>query len=64
MKERIERLKKRDGVRESEILKRMNQQMPEEDKVQYADYIIQNANDSFLIDQVLNIHSQLLQLCV
>ncbi len=63
IEERISRIKSRDQKSEEEIKKRMDKQMSEGEKVQYADYIIQNGPKDFLIDQVLKIHSKVISLC-
>ena len=59
LEERIERIRKRDNKSEEEIMKRVEKQMLEEEKVQYADYIIRNDKNDFLINQVLDIHSKI-----
>jgi dephospho-CoA kinase len=51
----------RDGVTQDAILARMRNQMPQEEKAKFAQFIIQN-NDDLLIPQVLKIHQQLLAL--
>ncbi|MFD1630815.1 dephospho-CoA kinase [Pseudopedobacter beijingensis] len=58
---RIARVMKRDGVSREEVLARINKQMPEEQKEQLADYIIKNDETEFLINQVLNIHENILK---
>ncbi len=42
MKKRIEWIKSRDGFSQEEILKRINSQMPLEEKIKRADYVIDN----------------------
>ena len=42
---RLERVKKRDGLTEEEIKKRINQQMPEDRKAVKADFIMDNSKD-------------------
>lgn len=59
MEERLERLEKRDGVGRDELKKRIEKQMPEDEKEAYADYIIDNDSNDKIIDQVLHIHSQI-----
>lgn len=61
--ERIERLKKRDSSTEEQILNRINKQMPEIEKEQFADFIITNNDGDFLIEQVLTIHKKLKAIC-
>lgn len=56
---RIERIKERDRLDENQILKRMDMQMSDEDKMQLADYIIYNDLQHSLIDQVNNLYHKL-----
>ena len=42
MEKRIEWIKSRDGFSQEEILKRINAQMPLEEKIEHADYVIEN----------------------
>lgn len=56
---RIERIKKRDGLSEEEILARIANQMPEEEKIALSDYVIYNDGSTPLIRQVLRIHEKL-----
>jgi dephospho-CoA kinase len=58
---RLKRSMARDGVTQDAILARMRNQMPQEEKAKFAQFIIQN-NDDLLIPQVLKIHQQLLAL--
>jgi dephospho-CoA kinase len=60
---RIDRVKQRDAVEEEEIMKRVRHQIPEEEKVKLANYVIDNGGDiAHLQKQVTNIHQQLLDL--
>jgi len=43
-KKRIERIMKRDGLLKSEIIRRINHQLPDKKKVDLSDYIIENDN--------------------
>ncbi len=61
--ERIARLKNRDNTTQAAIMNRIEKQLPEDEKATYADYIIHSNAHDFLIEQVLHIHTQLLQLC-
>ncbi len=42
---RLERIKKRDNLSEAEIMSRINKQIPIEDKIQWADFLIENNDD-------------------
>jgi len=59
---RIERIKQRDHLSDSEIQARMKNQWPEEEKVKLSDFVIYNNGDSPLIPQVMEINEKLLQL--
>ncbi len=59
---RIKRIKKRDPFRsEKEILGIISNQMPEEEKIKLADYIIANDEKSMLIPQVVTIDKKIRQ---
>jgi dephospho-CoA kinase len=60
---RIERIQARDPQRsKEEILGIMNKQMPEDEKVKKADFIIYNDEKQMLIPQVLTIHQKLINI--
>lgn len=58
---RIARVAQRDGSTETEIRKRMEQQWPEDRRLQMADFVIHNEGDLPLIPQVLKIHQELIE---
>ena len=58
---RIKRVMERDGLSSDEVIKRINQQMDEEKKMERCDFVIQNNEQQLLIPQVLSLHDQLLQ---
>ena len=58
---RIARVMQRDGVTAEQVEARMNNQWTEEQKVALADYIITNDGQHELIDQVLQLHKELLK---
>jgi dephospho-CoA kinase len=53
---RMQRLIARDQLSPEAIEARMNSQMPEEEKMKLADYIIYNDSEHSLLEQVRNIH--------
>jgi dephospho-CoA kinase len=57
---RIERVMKRDETTRKEVFQRIKKQMPQEEKMAMADYVIVNDGRSSLIQQVYLIHIQLL----
>ena len=60
--DRIKRVMERDGSTEEQVLARIKAQMPEEQKVKYADYIIFNDRIMDLVPEVTKIHIDLLNL--
>jgi dephospho-CoA kinase len=58
--QRLNNIAKRDGLLPAQIEKIMANQLPETEKVPFADFIIQNDESHSLIEQVLAIHHQLL----
>ena len=59
---RIKRIQNRDGLKRNEIIARMDNQLPEEEKRQRADFIIENDGESLLIPQIVELHKTFLQL--
>lgn len=55
---RIKRVMQRDGLTETEILKREAKQFTAEKKLQLADYAINNDEKELIIPQVLKLHRQ------
>lgn len=59
---RIQRVMKRDQSERAAIEARISKQMPDNEKMKMADFIIRNDGKSSLIQQVMQIHQQLLSL--
>ncbi len=57
---RVKRVMKRNTMSEEEVLQRMEQQWPQEDLVQRADWVIHNDEQQLLIPQVLDIYSRII----
>ncbi|MBK8388059.1 MAG: dephospho-CoA kinase [Saprospiraceae bacterium] len=57
---RLLRAAKRDKAKVTDIKSRMQNQMPDEERIKYADYIINNDGKDLLIPQILHIHQQIL----
>jgi len=55
----IERVKSRDNVSEEQVRARMSKQMPAQEKIKYADFVIVNDGIKMLIPQILEIHKTL-----
>jgi dephospho-CoA kinase len=49
----------RDKTTEPEVLKRMANQLPDEEKIKLSDFVIKNNEENLLIPQVLLVHNQL-----
>ncbi len=58
---RIQRVMKRDKVERAVVEARISKQMPDIDKLDYADYLIYNDGKTSLIQQVLQIHEDLIK---
>ncbi len=59
---RLNRIQQRDGLSAKAISERMKTQMPEEQKIALADFVITNDSQQMLIPQVLAIHRELLKI--
>lgn len=59
---RIDRVIARDNTSREAVEARINKQMPDEEKVKLADFVIYNDGEQGLIEQVLAIHKKLIQL--
>jgi dephospho-CoA kinase len=59
---RIERVMKRDKVPREGVEARIKNQMDEQERLKYADFIIENNDEQSLIGQVNNIHRMLIDL--
>ncbi len=57
---RIGRVCQRDQVARDAVLARMDKQMPESEKLKYADFVIKNDGTQSLINQVWEIHQKLI----
>jgi dephospho-CoA kinase len=57
---RIERVMQRDGLSEAAVTARIKNQMPESEKVKLADFVIVNDGTQSLIEQVKNIHQEIM----
>ena len=58
---RIQRVMQRDQLTAEEVKKRIANQLPEEEKVAKADFVIYNDDSIPLLPQIIRIHEQLLQ---
>ncbi|MEM1323566.1 MAG: dephospho-CoA kinase [Bacteroidota bacterium] len=59
---RLQRVLQRDQSDRADVEARMDQQMPEEEKLRLADYVIHNDGQKLLLPQVVAVHRQLLAL--
>ena len=57
---RIARVMSRDCVTKEDVVKRINNQLPDIKKIPASDYIIYNDGDRSLIDQVMDIHRMII----
>lgn len=61
LSERLQRVAKRDGFNKEQILRRMESQHDEATLRTYADYVVENEENSMVIPQVMHIHQELLK---
>jgi dephospho-CoA kinase len=59
---KISRIIERDRMNENQVKMRMSRQWNDEDKIPYADFIINNDGDHLIVPQVLDIHNKLIAL--
>ena len=59
-KVRIDRVCKRDQVTREQVIQRMNNQLPDEEKVKRSDFVVYNNEDQSLLEQTLKLHSLLI----
>jgi len=59
---RLQRVMQRDGVDEAAVRARMDRQMPQEEKVRRADFVLHNDGKQSLIQQIHRIHQTLQRL--
>ena len=59
---RVKRVMHRDGIDEVEVMRKINNQMPEEEKMSRCNFTINNNETEMLIPQVLTLHEKLLAL--
>lgn len=59
---RLERVVQRDNVKNDDVLKRMENQMSDRERIAKADFIIKNDGKSSLINQVLQLHHHFLDI--
>jgi dephospho-CoA kinase len=59
---RIERIIKRDNVKREDILKRIENQMTDRERLNKADFVIYNDGKHSLIEQTMKVHREVLQL--
>lgn len=58
---RINRVMARDKVDRTAVEARMNKQMPDEEKVKLADFVIVNDGNTSLVEQVMKIHGLIIE---
>ena len=56
---RIQRVMDRDDISKKAVLARINKQLPEEEKLKHADFVIQNDGSQSLLLQIWKIHIEL-----
>jgi dephospho-CoA kinase len=59
---RIQRVMQRDGISREAVLSRIDKQVSDTIKMRLCDFVIQNNNQTLLIEQVLKLHKHFLEL--
>ncbi len=59
---RLERVMARDKATKEEVLARVNKQMPDEEKIPLADFIILNDGKAPIVPQILKIHDRIVEI--
>jgi dephospho-CoA kinase len=58
--QRVQRVVKRDNISEQEVHLRINKQLPQDDLIKYAHYIVNNEDGSMLLPQIIEINKLIL----
>ena len=56
---RIDRIKNRDNINKEAILSRIDKQISDKERMQYADFVIDNNENKSIINQVTNIYNEI-----
>jgi dephospho-CoA kinase len=59
---RIERVMERDGITKEEVLMRMKSQLPQDRKIELADFLIENDEIRLVTPQVIELHNKFVSL--
>ncbi len=59
VEQRIQRVIKRDGVNRQQVLDRISKQWTDEQREAKSDFVINNANNQMILEQILHIHQEL-----
>jgi dephospho-CoA kinase len=59
---RLKRTALRDGISEEEVMKKIELQMPDEEKMALCDFVVVNNEKDMMLPQVLQLHSVLMEL--
>jgi dephospho-CoA kinase len=60
-KTRIQRVMQRDGLTQQQVIQRIRNQMPQDQKIKLASYTIANNNDDLVIKQIVTLHNKILK---
>jgi len=60
LEKRISRVMSRDNVKREAVLARESKQLKPEEKIKFADFVIDNNGDKSLVEQVLKVHESLI----
>lgn len=60
--QRIQRVVSRNQVDEETVKQRIKNQLADSERIKYATYVVDNSNNTPILEQILGIHQQLLEL--
>jgi dephospho-CoA kinase len=57
---KIKRVMERDNISGEDVLKRMKNQLPDEEKIRQSDYVINTDDQQLILPQIIEIHNKLI----
>ncbi len=57
--QRIERVMKRDGVTDQQVIARLRNQWTDEERIKHADFVIHNNDDELIVPQIITIDKKI-----
>ncbi len=61
VEERVERIIKRNKLSRDQIIERINNQMNDEARIKFSDYLVRNSENDMIIPEILKIHEDIME---